>query len=37
MTLAAGSPVGAYGITGRLGEGGMGGLFRPRDTFRLVH
>ena len=32
MSLAIGSRVGAYEITGALGAGGMGEVFRARDT-----
>ena len=32
MTLAAGSKLGAYEVLSKLGEGGMGAVFRARDT-----
>src|SRR5687767_3739476 len=32
MALAAGSRVGVYEVTSRIGEGGMGQVFRARDT-----
>ncbi len=32
MTLASGSRIGPYEVTGRLGEGGMGEVWRARDT-----
>src|SRR5207244_4690369 len=32
MSIGIGSALGAYEITGLLGEGGMGRVFRARDT-----
>jgi eukaryotic-like serine/threonine-protein kinase len=32
MTLAIGSRIGAFEITGTLGAGGMGEVYRARDT-----
>jgi eukaryotic-like serine/threonine-protein kinase len=32
MTLAAGTKLGPYEITGAIGAGGMGEVYRARDT-----
>jgi serine/threonine protein kinase len=32
MSLTAGSRLGAYEITGQIGAGGMGEVYRARDT-----
>ena len=32
MTVAPGSRIGSYEVTGRLGEGGMGEVFRATDS-----
>ncbi len=32
MTLAVGTTLGSYSVTAKIGEGGMGELWRARDT-----
>ena len=32
MTLAVGSRLGHYDVTAKIGEGGMGEVYRARDT-----